>query len=79
MDRKLSQMDHTQYCVKGLTARVDGIDLKITGLENKIHGMEQSCEFEGNKTDELSKSQKDLESLINKMKTYEQKQGARES
>ena len=79
LDTKLAQLDSIQHNVSKLNGRLDTIDQKISDMESKIRDIERSRDFDTQSVSDLSKQQRELDSLINKMKKYEQDHQQNES
>jgi len=79
MDTMLSQLDAIQTSVGQLTAKVSDMDQKIVTIERKMTDLEKSREFDSSILADLTKKQKEMDSLLSKMKRCDEQQNHRES
>ena len=79
MDKKLGQLDTIQSSIANITVKVSDIETKVHTLETKVNTLETSRGFDSESVDVLNKKQKEIDSLLTKMKKLEADQSAKES
>lgn len=79
MDKKLGQLDAIHSTISTITVKVNDIEGKMKDLESKVSMIENSRDFDTESVNTLNKKQKEIDSLLNKMKTLEADQSAKES
>ena len=79
MDKKLGQLDTIQSSIASITVKVSDIESKVHTLETKVNTLETSRSFDSESVDALNKKQKEIDSLLVKMKKLEADQSAKES
>lgn len=79
MDKKLGQLNTIQSSIANITVKVDDIETKVNTLESKVNALESSRGFDSDTVDILDKKQKEIDSLIVKMKKMEAEQTAKDS
>ena len=79
MDKKLGQLDTIQSSIANITVKVSDIETKVHTLETKVNTLETSRGFDSESVDALNKKQKEIDSLLTKMKKLEADQSAKES
>ena len=79
MDKKLGQLDAIHSTINTITVKVSDIEGKMKDLESKVNMIENSRDFDTESVNTLNKKQKEIDSLLNKMKALETHQSAKES
>ena len=72
MDKKLGQLDNIQKAVSKITVQVSDIEKKVNVLETKVNEIESSRQFDSGTLDNINKKQKEVDSMISKLKKAEQ-------
>ena len=68
IDKKLGQLDTIQSSIANITVKVSDIETKVHTLETKVNTLETSRGFDSESVDVLNKKQKEIYSLLTKMK-----------
>ena len=79
MDKKLGQLDTIQSSIANITVKVSDIESKVHTLETKVNTLETSRGFDSETVAALNKKQKEIDSLLSKMKKLEVDQSTKES
>lgn len=78
IELKLAQLDSIQSTVNGINIRLNCLDQKVNGLETKMSDIEISRNHDASCISDISKKQKELDSLMSKFKKLENEQCKRE-
>ena len=79
MDKKLGQLETIQNSISTLTVKVSDIEVKVKNLEQKVATLENSRDFDSESVQNLNTKQKEIDSLLLKMKNIETEQSKKES
>lgn len=79
MDKKLGQLEVIQNSISTITVKVSDIEVKVRNLEQKVTTLETSRDFDTESVQHLNAKQKEIDSLLMKMKNIEAEQGKKES
>ena len=79
MDKKLGQVDSIQSSINNVTVKVSDIEVKVKELEKKVSALEDSRDFDSESVERMNSKQKEVDSLLKKMKTLETEQSKKES
>ncbi|XP_052783261.1 uncharacterized protein LOC128219493 [Mya arenaria] len=74
MDKKLVQLDYIQSSINNLTLNVQSMESRISEIESNVKDIEQSRRFDSSSIEKIDRQQKELDSLIQKMKSVESQQ-----
>ena len=72
MDKKLGQLDNIQKAMSKITVQESDIEKKVNELEAKVSDVESSRQFDSDTVENLNKKQKEVDSMIKKLKKAEQ-------
>ena len=72
MDKKLGQLDSIQLSITNITVKVSDIEGQVKALEQKVNLIESSRDFDTEAVENLNKKQKEIDSMMTKMKKMEQ-------
>ncbi|XP_053391044.1 uncharacterized protein LOC128553878 [Mercenaria mercenaria] len=78
IDKKLSQLDSIKNTVDKITGRLDTVDQKVNSMETKINDLERSREYDSSSMADIEKKQKEIDSLLSKLKVLEHQQTEQE-
>ena len=78
MDTKLTQLESIKNDVKGINWRIDKIDQKIKNIEGKVKDLEESKNFDAGLFEDMANKQREINSILSKMKKFETEQKERE-
>ena len=78
MDNKLSQLEQIQTHIKSISSRMDTMEQKMKDFEVKMKSLETRKVVDSTFLNDISSGQKEMNTLITKVKTYEKDYGQRE-
>ena len=79
MDKKLGQLETIKNSISTLTVKVSDIEVKVKNLEQRVATLENSRDFDSESVQNLKSKQKEIDSLLLKMKNIETEQSKKES
>lgn len=78
MDKKLGQLESIQSSINSITVKVNDIEVKVKDLETKVNTIENSRIFDADSVESLDRKQREIDSLLSKMKKLESEQSKTE-
>lgn len=79
MDKKLGQLESIQSSLTNITVKVNDMEAKVKNLESKVNIIESSRDFDTEAVENLNKKQREIDSLLDKMKKLEAEQSVKEN